>query len=112
MNQNSAKIQSKNQARENKPSRHPILVLHQKIRDAYYQSDATPDEKRAVQIKESQISALNDANMDGASRINWFFDRIQTMTRSSDSKDYAAAVDVALFYSQHLWLKGLKKFNQ
>jgi hypothetical protein len=92
--------------------RHPILEDHSEIRVAYYQSDAEPEEKRSVQIKEAQISALNDANIEGAHRIIWFYQRIQVMTRSTDPKDYAAAVDGALFYSQNLWLKGLKKFNQ
>lgn len=87
---------------------HPIFLLHKQRRDDYYKSDASNEEKRSVYLKELQIAALNDAHIEGANRINWFYDRMKTMTDTDDPKNYAAAVDGALFYSRIVWQRYLK----
>ncbi len=80
-----------------------ILDSHSKIRREFFESpDFTPDEKRAVQNKEVQITALEDTNLDAAQNILKCANRVQKMTGTDH---YQAAVDLALWMAQVQFLE-------
>ncbi|OZB43109.1 MAG: hypothetical protein B7X46_13055 [Thiomonas sp. 15-66-11] len=96
------------------------MARHEALREAYRAcADVTPDEKRQVEIQESQIAALGMGRLQAAHRILWAFDRVQVMTRHKDPQnpeshqdvpqDYAAAVDHALFFSRDVWLREISQ---
>ncbi|MFZ5489656.1 MAG: hypothetical protein ACOY44_07770 [Pseudomonadota bacterium] len=102
------------------PAYHEKMARHEALRAAYHACpDVTQEEKRRVEIQESQISALSMGRLQAAHRILWAFDRVQVMTRHKDPQnpeshqnvpqDYAAAVDHALFFSRDVWLREISQ---
>lgn len=98
------------------PAYHEKMARHEALRAAYHACPGvTTEEKRRVEIQESQISALSLGRLQAAHRILWAFDRVQVMTRHKDPQnpevhadvpqDYAAAVEHALFFSRDIWLR-------